>query len=116
MPRKYQPRKKAEVRRSTKKIPIETLKTALHHVKESGMSIRKAAREVNINEKSLRNYMKDLSLGKERTNMPIGNPTYLPEASEQQLASLLATRAQWGFAVTREELQDLVTEFVDINQ
>ena len=79
----------------------------MNKVRKSLISIRKAAKEIGISEWTLRDRMK--------RGTPVlkeGSRTSLPEESERELQK----KAHWCYAVTRQEVLDLVQWYVMENR
>ena len=50
------------------------------------------------------------------TVMISGGQTGIPEESERELAFLLNLKAKWGFAASRDEVREIVQEYVTANK
>lgn len=105
MPNKYIRKDKAKSRA----INEQTYKNAVALV-ESGKSIRSAAKETGISEFGLRYRIKT------RNMKSIGGQQSLPDVSEAELYKLLALKSKWGFASTRQEVKELVCDYVKSNK
>ena len=105
MPRKYLPGKKRKI----KDVDETLINEALSKV-EAGTSIRTAAKEASVDEKTLRNRMK------KGAPLKSGGHLSLPVDSEKELALMLCIKAKWGFALTREQVYDLVQQYVRANK
>ena len=103
MVRKYIPKRKNPA------VSKDKIDEAIRKVKEEGQSIRSAAREIGIDESSLRGKIKNKPRG------PPGGRTSLPHESERELALVLSMKAKCGFSSTREEVRSLVAKYVECN-
>jgi len=99
-------------RKLPKKVPVSQalIDEAIRKVRNNELSIRKAAKELNMAESSLRDKMKV-----KRTKRS-GGQTTLTRDAEEELAHLLIVKAKWGFAAGREELKDIVQQYVIANK
>ena len=105
MPRGYK-RKKEKVRVNEDKV-----KNAVAKVERGEKSIRKAAKEAGISEWTLRDRIKR-GLPKKKE----GGQQSMPEESETELAVMLRLKSKWGFASSRQEVIELVQDYVNHNK
>nr|WP_253308816.1 hypothetical protein [Rickettsia endosymbiont of Ceutorhynchus assimilis] len=101
MPRKYIPK--------PKKYTKEDLDKAAKLVRTEGFSVRAAADAFHIDKSKLSRYMNKKNSTKQ------GRKTSLSLEVEQDLASKLITMAQWGFALTKQEVKNAVQTYVQEN-
>ena len=78
---------------------------------DSGTSIRKAARQYGMTDGILRYKLKQRSEGSVVNNT--GRPTILSKTEEALLAEVVRTLCRIGFSPTRENMKDLVKEYVN---
>jgi len=107
MPRKYVKKK------NRNPVSDEKVQTAIHKIQANNLSIRKAAKTIGVDEKTLRNRIKTLNNNSELKK--VGGQQALPDKVEEELAHLLSIKAKWGWASSTEEVRDLVGEYVNAN-
>lgn len=88
----------------------EQIKSAIAKVQSKELSIRKAAKEIGLPESTLRDKIKKHHTG------TWGGSNTLPKEVEQELALMLSIKAKWGFAAGKEELKDIVQQYVSSNK
>jgi len=100
---------------NARRFSQQDIVAAMQAVETGTSSMRKVARRFHMSEAHLRKnikHKKNLEMTPRRT---VGNPLNLPEDSEKELAVLLTIKSKWGFASTREEVCELVQDYVKIN-
>ena len=104
MVRSYKPKKPKDANKADK------IKLATDLLKE-GMSMRQACQSAGISRTVVYRWLQS-----KKQNKPLktraGNPTSLPEECERELNVLLTLKSKWGFACTRQEVKELVCDFV----
>ena len=98
-------------KRKTEEVPIEQMETIRQRV-EAGEKIRAVARSLNMSEATIRRKLKKLPVATQTTSYKMS----IPEESEFELAVCIKMMAKWGFSPTREELKDLVKDYVKSNK
>ena len=95
-------------RKTPIKPPIDEdlLEAVINQINNKEISIRHGAKQLNMPESTLRHWMKN------RIRNKRGPPTTLPQQVEEKLAYLLSVKAKWGIALGREELKDMVKEYI----
>lgn len=92
------------------KISDQDIAKAINKIKSEGKSIRSAAKEIGMHESTLRDKMKVKRLKTQ------GGQLSIPHESEKELAMMLDLKAKWGFACSRDEVKDLVRDYVKANK
>ena len=92
----------------------DKVKDAILKINAGSISIRKAARELKVSEAMIRYRMKRITKG--RPIQQRAGPQSLPPESERELALMLNVKAKWGFAADREEVAELVHDYVQANK
>lgn len=93
----------------------ENLKKAIAEIEKlteenKKFSKRAIARQYNINKDVLSKHLKGEATG------VAGRPTVIAIAEEQELAASLKTMSKWGFALLKEEIKDVIKEYVIENK
>lgn len=104
MPRNY---KRIPGTRKYKDFPQEQLETALEKITQEHYSIRRAAKEYNIPFGTLYNKYKGLHIHS------VGRPTLFTNAEEQRLIQCASVCGDWGFPLSKEDLQNLAKNYLD---
>lgn len=104
MPRKY---RRILGTRKYKDFPQEQLETALRKITEENYSIRKASREYNVPFETLYNKYKGLHIHS------VGRPTLFTKKEEERLIQYAAVCGDWGFPLSKEDMQFLVKNYLD---
>ena len=89
------------------------MKSALEAV-ENGDSIRAAAKKFGVSESNIRRRKKLTSDGKELVGS--GKNTILTKEQETELANCIGVLCNAGFSPCRNEIKDLVKEYVTIHK
>lgn len=89
-----------------KEVPA-AMEEAAKAVRSGRLSQAQASRDYDITRSRLQNYL----AGAHQNSC--GHPTTLSANEEEELASTLNTIAEWGFPLTKSEIQDLVKGYCD---
>ncbi|XP_041377275.1 uncharacterized protein LOC121389691 [Gigantopelta aegis] len=81
---------------------------AYNSVMEKEMSSSQAAKYYGVNKKSLLVRVR----GEIPVNAHVGNQTALPAVCEEELSECLKLLADWGWGFSKEEVKDIVNDFV----
>lgn len=91
----------------------ETLLKAVEAVKHNKISGYEAAKTYNIPRTTIMDHV----IGRRgQKSLTLGRPTALPPDTEKQLADSLHTMEKWGFGLSREEVIDLVSQYIILNK
>jgi Holliday junction resolvase RusA-like endonuclease len=85
----------------------ENLLQALKEVKDKRMSLGQAAKEFQVPKTTLYDRVN------ERVSDKSGRPTVLSEVEEALLVERLLVLGEWGFPLTRRDLQNLIKMYLD---
>ncbi|CAG5054148.1 unnamed protein product [Parnassius apollo] len=100
MPRKYIKKKVAHYAR-------DDMDKAIQAVISNEMSMYAAAKMFNIPTTTLFDRMK-----RKYSREKVGRPQAIPFLAKQRLANAIATMEKWGFGLTRQEILDIVAEYI----
>lgn len=89
----------------------EDLANAISEVNENGSSMYAAAKKYQIPTTTLYDKIK----GNFNTNV-VGRPVAIPLELESQLANAIRILEKWGFGLSREEVLNVVADFVKCNK
>lgn len=106
MPRNYKRKKDPELIKNK-------LDEAVLKVEVDNLSMRAAAKEVDIPFSTLQLHMQNLK--NKVMKRPVGAPLSIPETDENELAACLKCMAKWGFPLSRAEIKLVVAEFISKN-
>ncbi|KAL0803352.1 hypothetical protein ABMA28_017415 [Loxostege sticticalis] len=104
MPSKYKKKKIAQ-------YTEEDLANAIREVTQNGSSMYAAAKKYQIPTTTLYDKIK----GNYNTNV-VGRPVAIPLELESQLANAIRILEKWGFGLSREEVMNVVADFVKCNK
>lgn len=91
----------------------ETLDNAVEEIKRGVLTLYRAHRTYHIPKTTLYYHVTGIRGAKSQSQ---GRPPVIPAEHESRLASALKTMERWGFGITRQELFQIVAEFVTINK
>lgn len=86
------------------------MENAIKAVKEKALSIRAAGRTFNVQEGTIRLRLRNEAIGKEMVGS--GRRPTLNKDTETDLVRVISSLYHLGFSPTREQVKDLVSEFV----
>ena len=100
-------------RKNPPRIPLdeEKIRDAIERIKDARISKRKAAKEVGVSEWTIRQRMKNPGF----VPAAEGGHTSLPYESERELHKMLEIKSSWGYAASKDEVNDLVAAYVKEN-
>lgn len=104
------------ISKGTRTVYPQTLLDRAKKMIDEGQSLRKVAKDLKIEKMFLCRYMKKTEnhTGINTTNR-VGHKKALPEETEASLAENLKTMAKNGFALSKEEVLEVVKEYVEQN-
>ena len=92
----------------------EVLQQAIAEVRH-GKTIKGSARKYGMSEAMIR-YKTKKSLSGETEDKQPGRPTTLSKEEETQLALCIRTMCRVGFSPTKEQIKDIVKEYVQLHE
>ena len=96
-------------KRKPKRVTEEDWVKMFEEVAE-GASVNSTAKKYGLNESTLRSRIK--AAERDGSKRKHGGLQCLPRDIVDKLAVIITTRSKWGFASTRDEIKDLVQEYV----
>lgn len=105
------PRNRPKIGKTYSEENLEKAIREVEHCIENHLpySQREIARRFNLQKDTLNHRLKVMNTGL------AGRPTAIPVEKETELADLLKTMSQWGFGLLKEEIKEVVQEFVTIH-